>query len=117
MLSTFPSAKEHGDQTKGGIVLIKLKKPQHLQAENAELKMVVSYDDADGNHYSEENVLTVNFRQSEQRKGHYSSSAIRKAIALTRQASPPPPQQHRFSTIFNYYINHAMFGCGQPAGL
>jgi hypothetical protein len=82
ILSTFPSPKEKDDQTKGGIVLIKLKKPQQQEGE-AELKVVVSYDDADGKHYSDENTIAVSLAASNP-KGYYSGSAIRKAIALAR---------------------------------
>jgi len=82
ILSTFPSPKENDDQTKGGIVLIKLKKPQQ-QAGEAELKVVVSYDDADGKHYSDENTIVVSLAAASP-KGYYSGSAIRKAIALAR---------------------------------
>lgn len=63
-------------------MLIKLRKPQQQDGE-AELKVVVSYDDADGKHYSDENTIAVSLAASNP-KGYYSGSAIRKAIALAR---------------------------------
>jgi hypothetical protein len=100
ILSTFPSPKENDDQTKGGIVLIKLKKPQQ-QAGEAELKVVVSYDDADGKHYSDENTIAVSLA-AVNGKGYYSGSAIRKAIALARYLAESHTQHTHTS------LNHVL---------
>jgi Ca-activated chloride channel homolog len=74
----FPS-KTEGGMTKGGIIIIKLKKI----SSNANLKLKVSYEDRSGK--SDSSVSEVQFTNSA--PDYYENSGIRKAILLSRYAS------------------------------
>lgn len=75
----FPSStNENG--TKGGVILLKLKKKDGIN--NDEIKLKVSYTDKDGNNHS--NSQVVKFDKDEE---YYENTGIRKSIALTRYAN------------------------------
>ncbi len=73
----FPSKKEHG-QTKGGLVLLKLRKI----SENPSLKLTVRYQDRQGKEFSNE--VPIIFEAS---PDYYENSGIRKGILLARYAN------------------------------
>jgi len=74
----FPSKTEDG-QTKGGVVLLKLKKID----EDSQIKLSASYKDRNGKaDQSEENVT---FKDSDE--DYYFNSGVRKAIVLARYAN------------------------------
>jgi len=73
----FPSKTEEG-QTKGGIILLKLKKT----SPNASLKLKASYEDRNGKEDSDEKSVTFGSQASD----YYQNSGIRKATLLARYA-------------------------------
>lgn len=74
----FPSKKEAG-QTKGGIVVLKLK----MLSPDNDLKLSVSYEDRHGRIGGEEITAVLNNQQAE----YFDNSGIRKAILLIRYAN------------------------------
>jgi len=79
MDSTFPSPKENATMTKGGIVLVKLKK---VKSGSAELKLCTSYEDENANKFSEKE--SIQFPEEVKSEELYENASIRKAILLTR---------------------------------
>lgn len=73
----FPSKTEQG-QTKGGLVLLKLRKT----AERPDLKVQASYEDVQGKAYSNEASVTF----SDLKVGDYDHLGIRKGVLLTQYA-------------------------------
>jgi len=73
----FPSATEDGE-TRGGIVLLKLKKT----AEDSSLNLSVSYEDREGNLESSEK--SIDFADEEPE--YFANSGIRKGVLLARYA-------------------------------
>ncbi len=73
----FPSKKAQG-QTKGGLVLLKLRKT----TERPDLKLQASYEDAQGKTFTNE--ATVSF--SDLKVGDYDNLGIRKGVLLTQYA-------------------------------
>jgi len=78
MDSCFPSVKESSTMTKGGIVVIKLKKTSEKSA--SEIKLKVSYTDADGTKYKD----SESVKMPENSQEYYETKSIRKAILLVR---------------------------------
>ena len=72
----FPSTREEG-QTKGGIILLKLKKT----SDDASLRLSVSYEDRDGRLDGDATTVVI-----EESANYYENSGIRKAILLSRYA-------------------------------
>ena len=73
----FPSKREE-EQTKGGIIVLKLKK----LSPDASLKLSVSYEDRQGNVDSDEANVLIEERQPD----YYENNGIRKGILLSRYA-------------------------------
>lgn len=73
----FPSKSVDGE-TKGGIVLLKLKKNKDFDSED--IKISVEYKDREGKEYS--NKQSVVFKDTEEE--YYDNTGIRKGILLTR---------------------------------
>ncbi len=73
----FPSRKEEGE-TKGGIVLLKLKKI----SDDAEIKLIASYEDREGN----KEISEVEVTFTEDSPNFYENKGIRKGILLARYA-------------------------------
>jgi len=65
--------------TKGGIVLVKLKK---VKSGSAELKLCTSYEDENANKFSEKE--SIQFPEEVKSEELYDNTSIRKAILLTR---------------------------------
>ncbi len=74
----FPSERKE-TETKGGIVLLKLKK----LSEAASLKLSVSYEDRIGNQDKDEKSIHIEKKEEE----YYENNGIRKGILLSRYAS------------------------------
>jgi len=74
----FPS-KTEGGETRGGLVLLKLKK----LSSDAELVLTVSYEDRNGNHETVEDEVTFEGQDAE----YFDNTGIRKGILLSRYAS------------------------------
>ncbi len=87
----FPSLNENGE-TKGGIILLKLKK---VADGNSDIKLKVSYTDINGKSFS--NSQDVTFKPNHQ---YYDNSGIRKAILISD-----------FVTIMKNWIIDARAGC------
>jgi Ca-activated chloride channel homolog len=73
----FPSATE-GGETKGGIILLKLKK----ETDNPSLKLVVSYKNREGKDFENEENIVIDSED----KNIYQNDGIRKAVLLSRYA-------------------------------
>jgi len=78
-VNTLFPAKSTNEGTKGGLVLLKLKKI----SEDAELKLSTSYEDRNGN--ADKDTVSVTFEDKE--PDYYQNSGIRKGILLTRYAN------------------------------
>lgn len=76
----FPSSTDGNKGTKGGVVLLKLKKKDN--SENEKIKLKVSYTDTNGKKHS--NSQEVEFSNDNE---FYENTGIRKSIALTRYAN------------------------------
>ena len=76
----FPSSQVDA-KTKGGIVLLKLKK----RSDDAQLNLQVSYEDRSGRQDS--SIVEINFPEKAPTRDYFEDSGIRKAILLTRYAS------------------------------
>jgi len=74
----FPSEKE-GGETKGGMILLKLKK---RGGSWGRVKLIVSYEDRGG--YKDMNEVRINFEDA--RPEYFENSGIRKAVLLARYA-------------------------------
>ncbi len=73
----FPSSTNENSESKGGVILLKLKKKDN--STNNKINLRVSYTDRDGNKHS--NSQDIEFNKNEE---FYENTGIRKAIALTR---------------------------------
>ena len=73
----FPAKTEEDKGTKGGVILLKLKKKE--QSNSDEIKLEVSYTDREGRKHS--NSQEVRFDKNEE---FYENTGIRKSIMLTR---------------------------------
>lgn len=73
----FPSSTNENSESKGGVILLKLKKKDNSTDNKINLR--VSYTDRDGNKHS--NSQDIEFNKNEE---FYENTGIRKAIALTR---------------------------------
>lgn len=76
----FPASTNENSESKGGIILLKLKKKDN-SADN-KINLSVSYTDRDGNKHS--NSQNVEFNKNVE---FYENTGIRKGIALTRYAN------------------------------
>ncbi len=72
----FPS-HNNGEETKGGVILVKLQKHPEI-AQSAELTLNVSYSDVNGKHYA--NSQKVKFKNKDI---YYDNTGIRKAILVS----------------------------------
>ncbi len=88
----FPSATEDG-QTKGGVVLLKLKK---IGSGSDDIKLSVSYTDVDGKAFS--NVDKIRFNSK--RKDYYDNYGIQKAILVSE-----------YVTLMKNWLMDARAGC------
>jgi len=88
----FPSSRENG-KTRGGIILLKLKKENN--SSNEAIKLKVSYKDIDNNSYSNEQ--SVKFKD---KKVYYDNLGIRKAILVSD-----------YVTIIKNWLIDARAGC------
>ena len=88
----FPSATEDG-QTKGGVVLLKLKK---IGSGSDDIKLSVSYTDTNGKAFS--NVDKIRFNSK--RKDYYDNYGIQKAILVSE-----------YVTIMKNWLMDARAGC------
>ncbi|CAA6824658.1 MAG: Unknown protein, partial [uncultured Sulfurovum sp.] len=75
----FPSHND-GEATKGGVILLKLKKNKYASSEN--LALDVSYTDVDGKSFS--NQQKVSFKSQ---KAYYDNTGIRKAVLVSDYVS------------------------------
>jgi len=82
MDSMFPSLKDNDTMTKGGVVLVKLKK---LSTLSSTLTLHTSYADVDGNKFNETD--SIQFPDTQNSEDFYQNASIRKAILLTRYVS------------------------------
>lgn len=73
----FPSSTNENSESKGGVILLKLKKKDN--STNNKINLRVSYTDREGNKHS--NSQDIEFNKNEE---FYENTGIRKAIALTR---------------------------------
>ena len=76
----FPSSTNAEEGTKGGVILLKLKKKNDNL--NGKIKLSVSYSDRDGKKHSNEEEISFNNSNE-----FYANTGIRKAIALVRYAN------------------------------
>lgn len=76
----FPSSINENSESKGGVILLKLKKKDN-QIDN-KINLSVSYTDRNGNKHS--NSQDIEFNKNEE---FYENTGIRKAVALTRYAN------------------------------
>lgn len=81
----FPSPKEEG-KTKGGVILLKLKK----KSSDGHLKLKVSYEDRNGVSYTSEKEVVLVKKDAE----FFENTGIRKAVLLVRYAN-----------LVNHWIN------------
>jgi len=88
----FPSTTENG-QTKGGIVLLKLKK---VGEGSDDIKLKVSYSDINGKKFSNTQTVKFNHKKGE----YYDNSGIQKAILISD-----------FVTIMKNWLIDARAGC------
>lgn len=83
----FPSRSNSSGETKGGVILLKLRPLMQLHAEgvllNNKTKLIVSYKDRSGKEHKNEQEVV--FKVSD--KDYYDNTGIRKAIVLTRYAN------------------------------
>ena len=89
----FPS-HNNGEATKGGIILVKLKKHPQM-AQSPELTLDVSYSDVNGKHYS--NSQKVKFKNKDV---YYDNTGIRKAILVSD-----------YVTVMKNWLIDARAGC------
>ncbi len=75
----FPSASS-GEETKGGVVLLKLKK---LAENNSSIQLTATYTDRAGKKYQSAQLVSIPSNSSD----YFPNSGIHKAIVLTRYAS------------------------------
>lgn len=73
----FPSSTNENSESKGGVILLKLKKKDN--STDNKINLSVSYTDRNGNEHS--NSQDIEFNKNEE---FYENTGIRKAIALTR---------------------------------
>jgi Ca-activated chloride channel family protein len=78
--SCFPSAKEGGDMTKGGVVVVKLEKKP---AGTSSLKFRTSYEDKHGKKFVESSEFNMPTEKTED-KDHFENVSARKAVLLVR---------------------------------
>lgn len=76
----FPSSTNENSESKGGVILLKLKKRDN--STDNKINLSVSYIDRNGNNHS--NSQDIEFNKNEE---FYENTGIRKAIALTRYAN------------------------------
>lgn len=76
----FPSSTNENSESKGGVILLKLKKKDN-QMDN-KINLSVSYTDRNGNKHS--NSQDIEFNKNEE---FYENTGIRKGVALTRYAN------------------------------
>jgi len=76
----FPSAKEKDGQTKGGVVLIKMKKKSNT---GESLKLRITYEDWFGKKCIDDQVVQLKGEQA----NYYQDTGVRKAIVLTQFAN------------------------------
>jgi len=88
----FPSATEN-NQTKGGVVLLKLKK---IGKGSDDIKLKVSYTDVNGKPFSNNQTVELNHKKGE----YYDNSGIQKAILVSD-----------FVTIMKNWLIDARAGC------
>ncbi len=88
----FPSATENS-QTKGGVVLLKLKK---IGKGSDDIKLKVSYTDVNGKSFSNKQSVELNHKKGE----YYDNSGIQKAILVSD-----------FVTIMKNWLIDARAGC------
>ena len=88
----FPSATENG-KTKGGIILLKLKK---VGEGSDDIKLKVSYSDVNGKKFSNAQTVELNHKKNE----YYDNSGIQKAILISD-----------FVTIMKNWLIDARAGC------
>lgn len=83
----FPSRSNSSGETKGGVILLKLKPLMQLHAEdvlqNNETKLIVSYKDRNGKEHINEQTVELKATNED----YYDNTGIRKAIVLTRYAN------------------------------
>jgi len=76
----FPSAKEKDGQTKGGVVLMKLKKKSN---DSSSLKLKITYEDWFGKKWNDEQEIQL----KSEVPNYYQDSGVRKGILLTQYAN------------------------------
>jgi len=74
----FPSAKEKSDETKGGVVLIKL--TPSTEVRTRELKLKMAFEDREGHSNTTELELDLH----EQTPNYFQNNGVRKAVLLTQ---------------------------------
>jgi len=82
MDSSFPSLKDGSNMTKGGMILVKIKKSNNNNDQNVSsaIKFTTSYDDRSGKPYS----FSEPFEMKDGSEEYFETSSIRKAILLVR---------------------------------
>ena len=85
----FPSAKDDEARTRGGLILLHMKKLSGEANNSKPFRLKVSYEDRDGN--EKDHWVDFNFSESESESAsmqeYYDNTGIRKGIVLSRYAS------------------------------
>ncbi|CAF3040187.1 unnamed protein product [Rotaria sp. Silwood2] len=88
----FPSRTDSNEQTRGGVVLLKLKTKQPItNTLNTAGRFSVTYEDRLGTRYEEKQSIDINIKN----EINYANSGIRKAILLMN-----------YVTLLKHWINH-----------
>jgi Ca-activated chloride channel family protein len=81
MDSSFPSAKEGGNMTKGGVVVVKLEKQPGA---SSTLKFKTSYEDRTGKIFTENDEFKFPLDKDESQEDYFENASTRKAVLLVR---------------------------------
>ncbi|CAF1045245.1 unnamed protein product [Didymodactylos carnosus] len=115
----FPSRRKNDDTTRGGIVLIKLKKKNQSNLNTFDIRLTVTYEDRLNKIYEENRSINILRTQKQCSKSSYSNTGIRKGILLVNYVTllkqwMVNERQHKFNgkpitTIYNYSDEHFLF--------
>ena len=78
----FPSASNDNEEVKGGITLLKLKKNKDIAMNIANLQLMASYEDRDGEKHSHK--VSILFSDPKHDEDKFENTGIRKAVLLSR---------------------------------
>jgi len=82
--SMFPSHKESAENTKGGVILVKLNKKASTQNSAKIVKFLASYRDMTDNIQKDEDTVDITALAEESNNDYFQNNCIRKTVLLVR---------------------------------